>query len=129
MDESLFKAINRLADHTAWDHPIAKAYATYGIGLIAVLMLLAWWDARSADAPIAAVTGVVWSGIAPLISFVAGEIIGSAVNRARPTTAIPDTHLLLVQPRTSRSRATTPPLSGHRRRADPRRSLAPSTVV
>jgi len=95
MDTALFKWINRMADHTGWAHGPAEGYATYGIGLFAVLLLAAWWDARGTEESPTAVAAVAWAGVAPLLSFVAVQIIGSAVDRARPTAAIPNMHLLL----------------------------------
>lgn len=95
MDSSLFRAINRFADRTAWLHPFAKGYATYGIGLFALLLLIAWWDARGGTDPIEAVAAVAWAGLAPLIGVGLVQIIGGIVDRPRPTAALRGTHLLL----------------------------------
>lgn len=95
MDSRLFRSINRFADRTSWAHPWVKGYATYGIALFAVIMLFAWWDARSSGEPTVAVAAVVWSGVAPLLSFVAVQVIGAVVDRARPTAVLANTHLLV----------------------------------
>lgn len=95
MDDNLFRWFNSLADATPWLHGAARFYAVDAVAAFAVLLLLAWWDARSAVDPPRAVAAVMWAGIAPLVGAVAVQLIGSWVDRARPTTRIPGTHLLL----------------------------------
>ena len=63
MDDRIFKWANHLADKSPWLHGIATTYATYGVALFAVLLLMAWWDARHADEPAAAVAAVTWAEI------------------------------------------------------------------
>ena len=95
MDDRVFRSFNRFADQTAWLHRAATGYAVFGIVLFALLLLLAWWDARrAADSPVA-VAAVTWAGVAPLVGVLAVQLIGSAVDRARPTTVLSGTHLLL----------------------------------
>ncbi len=95
MDARLFRWTNSLADHTQWAHGIAKAWATYGIVVLGVILVAAWWDARSSDDPIAANAVVAWSAIAAVIGVGLVQIIGGAIDRARPTTVLHGTHLLL----------------------------------
>lgn len=95
MDDRLFKWVNHLADRTPWLHGIATTYATYGVGLFAALLLLAWWDARHTDDPAVAVAAVTWAGAAALVGALAVQLIGAPINRARPTAVIHGTHLLL----------------------------------
>lgn len=95
MDDRVFRWFNHLADRTHWLHSVATTYAVWGIGLFAILLLLAWWDARQAQDPTTAVAAVIWGGLAPLVGAVAVFVIGSAVDRARPTTVLTGTHLLL----------------------------------
>ncbi len=95
MDDQVFRWFNHLADRTRWLHSIATTYAVWGIGLFALLLLLAWWDARRAQDPMAAVAAVTWAGLAPLVGAVGVFLIGSAVDRARPTAVLTGTHLLL----------------------------------
>ncbi len=95
MDDRIFKWANHLADRTPWLHTIATTYATYGVGLFAVLLLLAWWDARRADHPAAAVAAVTWAGAAALVGALAVQLIGAPIDRARPTAVLHGTHLLL----------------------------------
>lgn len=96
MDVSLFRSINRFADRTPWLHGVAATYANWGIGLFAVLLLVAWWDARSSDAPAVAVAAVVWAGMASLLGALAVQLIGAPIDRARPTATLSGTHLLIA---------------------------------
>jgi undecaprenyl-diphosphatase len=97
MDDRIFTWANHVADRTPWLHGIATTYAVYGIGLFAVLLLLAWWDARRAPDPAGAVAAVGWAGVAPLLGAIAVQLIGAPINRARPTAVIDGTHLLLAR--------------------------------
>lgn len=49
MDDRLFRWFNSIADASPWLHGAARTYAVDGIVAFAVLLLLAWWDARSAE--------------------------------------------------------------------------------
>ncbi|MBS1838812.1 MAG: phosphatase PAP2 family protein [Actinobacteria bacterium] len=95
MDDRLFRWINSFADATPWLHGVARFYAVDAVAVFALLLLAAWWDARSAEDPPRAVAAVLWAGIAPLVGAVAVQLIGSTIDRARPTTALHGTHLLL----------------------------------
>lgn len=95
MDADLFRAINRFADRTSWLHAPARAFAEYGIVLFALLLLVAWWDARGADDSVDAVAGVAWAGVAALIGLGLAQVIGGFVDRARPTATLSGTHLLI----------------------------------
>ncbi len=94
MDGSLFRWINRLADRTGWAHGMFTAYAKYGIVMFAVLLLIAYLDARRhADFP--AIAGSVWAAGAALIALGLAQLIGGAVDRARPYEAMTGVHLLI----------------------------------
>ena len=94
MDGSLFRWVNRLADRTGWAHGMFTAYAKYGIVLFAVLLLVAYLDARQhADFP--AIAGSVWAAGAALVALGVGQLIGGAVDRVRPYEAMTGVHLLI----------------------------------
>jgi len=95
MDNSVFRWFNQLQVDTPALHGVASFYAVWGIAAFGILLLAAWWDARSAEEPQRAVAAVAWAGIAPLIGALAVQLIGSAVDRARPTAVLSGTHLLL----------------------------------
>ena len=72
-----------------------QAFAVYGIVVFAVLLLAAWWRARSTQDPATAVAAVAWATIAPLIGFVVVQVIGSLVDRSRPYDAIANVVVLV----------------------------------
>ena len=59
MDSSIFRWINRIADRTGRAHGIFKTYASYGIFLFALVLLLAYIDGRQRNdiSAVAAVSG------------------------------------------------------------------------
>lgn len=97
VDGWLYRRINDFADSTAWAHGIARAYAKYGIVLFAVLLVVAWWQARRRpDAPVASVA-VAWAGAAPLVALVIAQIVNKVVDRSRPCAAMHDAHVLIAR--------------------------------
>ena len=94
MDSSLYRWINRLADRTGWAHGLFKANAAYGIALFAVLLVVAYLDGRQHD-DIAAVATSAWAGAAALVALGVGQLIGGAVDRARPYETMANVHLLV----------------------------------
>ena len=84
MDASWYRDINHFAIHTAWAHSFMKAYATYGVGLFALLVLAGWWHARyRPDAP-RAVAAAVWAAAGTVIAVGINQPIVAAVARPRP---------------------------------------------
>ena len=94
MDARLFRWINDLADRTNWAHGIFTAYANYGIVLFAALLLVAFLDGRQHD-DLRVVAGSVWAACAALGALGIGQIIGGAVDRARPYETMHSVHLLV----------------------------------
>jgi undecaprenyl-diphosphatase len=95
VDARLFRWFNHLADRTPWAHGAATTFATWGIGLLGLALVGAWIDARGADDPTIATAAVGWAGAAALVGALAVQLVGSAIDRARPTTVLHGTHLLL----------------------------------
>jgi membrane-associated phospholipid phosphatase len=94
MDNSLFRWINRLAHRTGWAHGFFTSYAKYGIVLFAVLLVAAYLDGRQHD-DLRAVAGSVWSAGAALVALGIGQLIGGAIDRARPYEALTGVRLLV----------------------------------
>lgn len=95
MDRALYKIVNRFADHTAWAHGLIRFYAKDGIALLAVLLLVGWWLARTSTTPVAKVSAAVWAGVGALLALAINQPIGAVIDRARPYNAIPNMHLLV----------------------------------
>ncbi|HEV8295797.1 MAG TPA: phosphatase PAP2 family protein [Acidimicrobiales bacterium] len=93
MDAALYRAVNRFAAHTGWAHWFFIGMAKYGIGLFAIALLAGWWLGRQASAP-DGVVAVWWAGGAALIALGIAQLIGNAVDRGRPYTAMPTAHVL-----------------------------------
>jgi membrane-associated phospholipid phosphatase len=94
MDRSIFRWINRLANRTGWAHGFFTAYAKYGIVLFAALLLIAYLDGRRRG-DLGEVAGSVWSVTATLVALGIGQLIGRAIDRARPYDAMTGIHVLV----------------------------------
>ncbi|MEO5842917.1 MAG: phosphatase PAP2 family protein [Acidimicrobiales bacterium] len=70
--------------------------ARYGILMFAVALVVGWLYARRADSSDGVIV-VIWSGAAALLALGIGQIIGNGVDRARPYTAMPASHVLLAR--------------------------------
>jgi undecaprenyl-diphosphatase len=96
MDASLYRAVNRLAARTGWAHPLIIAYAKDGVVLFAALLLVGWWLTRR-HADISAVAAVAWAGAGALVALGVGQVIGHAIDRARPYSVMPTAHVLITR--------------------------------
>jgi membrane-associated phospholipid phosphatase len=94
MDSGLYRWINRLAEGTRWAHGLFKANAGFGIALFAVLLLVSYLDGRQHD-DITAVAASVWAAAAALVALGIGQLIGGAVDRARPYETMTNVHILV----------------------------------
>jgi membrane-associated phospholipid phosphatase len=94
MDGSLYRWFNRLADHTAWAHGVMKFYASNGIVVFGVLIVLVYVVAwRRGDHH--GVAAAVWAGGAALVALLVGQLVGGPINRARPYETMPNVHVLI----------------------------------
>ncbi|MEO8693301.1 MAG: phosphatase PAP2 family protein [Acidimicrobiales bacterium] len=96
MDAALYRSVNRFAARTHWAHSSFVAMAKYGIVLFALALVVGWLSARHADSSDGVIV-VIWSGAAALIALGIGQVIGNAVDRARPYTAMPASHVLIAR--------------------------------
>jgi undecaprenyl-diphosphatase len=85
MDAQWYRDVNRFAAHTAWAHGFAKAFAVYGVGIFALLVIGAWWAARSVRVGSSrAVAAAIWTAGATPLAVLLNQPLVSAFHRARP---------------------------------------------
>jgi undecaprenyl-diphosphatase len=93
----LFGAVNDLARHTGWLHGPMLAYASYGVVLFAVLLLVGWWLAR--DRGPRTMAAALWTGGGMLLAVAANQPVVNGVREARPYTDYP--HILVLAHRSA----------------------------
>lgn len=94
-DAGDFLVINRFARRTGWLHGIMTGYAsTYGIVVLAVLLVIGWWLARRA-AEFRAMAAVALAGLGTLVAVGINQPIVSAIAEKRPYASLPHVTLLV----------------------------------
>ncbi|GJF35160.1 phosphatase PAP2 family protein [Kitasatospora sp. NE20-6] len=83
IDGGLYRSIDRWAQHlpTPVQHAVAS-FSAYGLALVAVLMLLAWWRARRADST--AVARALAAPLVVVVAFAADTFLKSVLREPRP---------------------------------------------
>lgn len=89
---SPFDSVNDLARNTSWLHEPLLAYASYGVGVFAVLLVAGWWRARTTG--VRQVTAALWTGAATLLAVGLNQPLVGRFHEARPYTAEPAILLL-----------------------------------
>ena len=93
MDWTLFQHVNDFQQHTEWAHGIGRAYATYGVALFALFLVVA--AVLSLRQSARAFARTVWAAGAALLALALNQPIARAVDRARPFVAHPNIHVLV----------------------------------
>lgn len=73
IDGSWYLDVTDFARETTWLNGIASAYSSLGVALFAVLIALAWWTARRADA--AAMTAALAVPVAAVVAYVVNDAV------------------------------------------------------
>jgi membrane-associated phospholipid phosphatase len=95
LDDRILFDVNGFARHTGWLHGAVWVYATYGVLLVAALLLAGVWRSRAAsDRGLAA---AVWAGLATLIAVAANQPLVSAFAETRPYTTHHDLLVLATR--------------------------------
>lgn len=92
-DSGLFDAVNAFARATTPLHTPVLLFATYGVVLVAVLLLAGWWTAR-AHGP-RRVAAALWAGAGTLLAVAVNQPLVALFARARPYSD-PSTLLVLA---------------------------------
>jgi undecaprenyl-diphosphatase len=93
-DHSAFLDVNDFARDTSWLHGTMVWFATYGIVLLAVALVVGWWLGRR-EASARRVAIAVWGALGALLALVIAQPISHAVDEKRPFVAIPSALTLI----------------------------------
>ncbi len=96
-DGPLFDDVNQLAQSTGWLHTPMLGYASYGLVVFAVLLVLGWWLARGRGPR--AMAASLWAGAATLLALGLNQVPVGFFHEARPYTDLP--HILVLVQRSS----------------------------
>ncbi len=90
-DNGLFVWVNGVARHTAWLHAPALDFASYGVVVFGVLLLVGWWLARGRGTGLMA--RALWAPLGVLLAVAVNQPLSHLVHEPRPYTAM---HHILV---------------------------------
>ena len=79
--------ITQAAHSPHWFDDLVSFYASYGLGLFALLMVAGWWRARSAGSPTAMATALAVP-VAVVAAYVANDLVKSVFDEVRPCQVI-----------------------------------------
>lgn len=98
LDGDLYRAVNGFARDTGWLHPFFEPYALWGGPVLIVLLLvLAWWRARSRPEATYWVATSVLTGVGAVVAVLANQhLISPAIARVRPCAVMPHAEVLLT---------------------------------
>lgn len=98
LDGALLRDVNAFARDTPWLHGLLSGYATYGVALFAVLLVVGWWTARRDGGP-ARVAAALWAAAGTLLAVAVNQPVVHAASEERPYRAVPG--LLVLASRTA----------------------------
>ena len=89
--------LNRIARHSGWAHGVMAFYSHFfGLALLALLLLAAWWKARSDARPARAVAGVLWAAGGTVLAWVVAHMgLKPLVDERRPYLTLSHVEVLL----------------------------------
>ncbi|OKI12718.1 phosphatase PAP2 family protein [Streptomyces sp. CB03911] len=88
LDGGLYLGIDHWAQHLpAPVRAVIAAFSAYGLGLLAVLMLAAWWRARRTDST--AMARAVAAPLCVVVAFVADTLLKGLLQEPRPCQVLP----------------------------------------
>src|SRR5260221_13781133 len=96
MDRTIFRSINDVAVCMTWANGTIKLYAKTGTAIFAVLLVPTYLEARHHDDH-EQLAAAIWAGGAALAALGIGQLIGRAVDRARPYDSLHNVHLLVAK--------------------------------
>lgn len=97
LDDRLLTDVNAFARHTSWLHGAMLGYATYGVVLFAVLLVVGILRSRNRDNR--RLAAAAWACLATLVAVAVNQPVGRIFGEARPYATHP--HLLVLASRSS----------------------------
>ena len=95
MGSTLYLDINYFSRQTYWLHGPMAYYAKYGLGVFAILMLIAWWYARRQ--PDRVMASALLAPVLAVLAFVINQPVAGAIGEERPYNKFPNALVLLVK--------------------------------
>jgi undecaprenyl-diphosphatase len=96
IDGGLYTDVTDFARHTHWLNGIAAGYSSVGMGLFALLLLVAWWGARRQGNSI--MTAVLATPFAVVIAYAFNTGVKDIFQEPRPCRALPHDFLIEACP-------------------------------
>jgi membrane-associated phospholipid phosphatase len=82
-DAGLYRWVVKLAHHTPQPvNDVIRFFSDWGLGIFAVLMVLAWWRARPADS--ARMAAALCVPVVVVAAYIVNDLVKSAVDEQRP---------------------------------------------
>ena len=94
MDTAIFNAMTKAAKNTPALNGFAKQFTTWGVVLLAVLMLLVYLRGRFKEDAVERLARVIGTGIAAVLAYGISEVIKNIVKRPRPWERFPHAFIL-----------------------------------
>ena len=97
LDARLYLDVNSFARHSAFAHGFMAFYAhDFGLVLLGLLLLAAWWRARSRPDPARAVARALWVAAGTVVAWgLAHYVLKPAIAERRPYLVLPHVEVLL----------------------------------
>lgn len=90
-----FLAVNQFAQSTPVLHAPMRLYAEYGVALFAVVLLVAWWWARSEQDP-QTMAAALWAPVGALLALGLNQPLVALAHEPRPYTVFPRALVLVA---------------------------------
>ncbi|WP_298210628.1 phosphatase PAP2 family protein [Ferrimicrobium sp.] len=99
LNRRLYLDVNHFAISTPWAHGFMAGYShLIGIGLLALLLLIAWWRARSQPSPERRVAKVLWAAVGTVIAEgVSHYVLKPLIAERRPYLTLAHVEVLLTR--------------------------------
>jgi undecaprenyl-diphosphatase len=84
-----FRDVNDFAKQTSWLHGVISGYATYGVVLFGLLLVIGYLWARSSGS-LPRVAAALWAAIGMGVAIAVNQLVAHAADEPRPFVALPN---------------------------------------